>query len=163
MWKNCRDHQSSWFLCINRQRILVFPMKFSCLQSKIIDVRKWALLICCSAFETERLFFLFDLREVNWCPDHVTKNSKSSSYVTYHIQIFREKCTQSVQNFLIKLQPCMHLVEISIFSSKLCHHLTYQNYDQPPQTSQNPYFQSYFCVFRMVKSFRKKNIWKIFH
>ena len=109
-------------------------------------------------------FFLFDLREVNWCPDHVTKNSKSSSYVTYHIQLFRKKCTQSVQDFLIKLniKPCMHLVEISIFSSKLCHHLTYQNYDQPPQTSQNPYFQSYFCVFRMVKSFRKKIYEKYF-
>ena len=41
-----------------------------------------------------------------------------------------------IQDFLIKLdkRPCMHLVEISIFFTKSCHHQTLnQNYEQPPQ------------------------------
>ena len=29
--------------------------------------------------------------------------------------------------------------------TKSCHHQTYQNYEQPPRTSQNLYFQSFFC------------------
>ena len=49
---------------------------------------------------------------------------------------------ESVQYFLIELdmKPCMCLVEISIFFTKSCHRQTYQNYEQPPQTSQNLYF-----------------------
>ena len=44
------------------------------------------------------------------------------------------------------MKPCMHLVEISIFFTKSCHRQTYQNYEQPPGTSQNSYFQSHFSV-----------------
>mgnify|MGYP001444650994 CR=1 FL=1 len=32
------------------------------------------------------------------------------------------------------------------FFTKSCHLQTYQNYEQPPQTSQNSYFQSHFSV-----------------
>ena len=32
------------------------------------------------------------------------------------------------------------------FFTKLCHRQTYQNYEQPPQTFQNSYFQSHFTV-----------------
>ena len=65
---------------------------------------------------------------------------------------------ESVQDFLIKLdmKPCMHLVEISIFFTKSCHRQTYQNYEQPPQTSQNLYFQSHFFVFKIGQIFQKK-------
>ena len=68
---------------------------------------------------------------------------------------------KSVQDFLIKLdmKPCMHLVEISIFFTKLYHRQTYRNYEQPSQTSQNSYFQSYFSVFKIGQIFPKKNSW----
>ena len=36
------------------------------------------------------------------------------------------------------------------FFKKSCHHQTYQNYEQPPQTSQNSYFQSHFSVLKIV-------------
>ena len=41
-------------------------------------------------------------------------------------------------NFFSKLgtKPHMHLLEISIFFSKSCHHQTYQNYEQPTQRLQ---------------------------
>ena len=32
------------------------------------------------------------------------------------------------------------------FFTKSCHRQTYQNYEQPPQTFQNSYFQSHFSV-----------------
>ena len=32
------------------------------------------------------------------------------------------------------------------FFTKSCHRYTYQNYEQPPRTSQNSYFQSHFSV-----------------
>jgi hypothetical protein len=35
------------------------------------------------------------------------------------------------------------------FFSKSFHHQTYQNYEQPPQTSQNSYIQSYFFVSKI--------------
>ena len=35
------------------------------------------------------------------------------------------------------------------FFTKSCHRKTYQNYEQPPQTSQNSYFQSHFSVLKI--------------
>ena len=35
------------------------------------------------------------------------------------------------------------------FNTKSCHHQIYQNYEQPPQTSQNLYFQSHFSVLKI--------------
>jgi hypothetical protein len=35
------------------------------------------------------------------------------------------------------------------FFTKLCHCQTYQNYEQPPQTSQNSDFQSHFSVSKI--------------
>ena len=35
------------------------------------------------------------------------------------------------------------------FFTKSCHRQTYQNYEQPLRTSQNPYFQSHFSVLKI--------------
>ena len=40
------------------------------------------------------------------------------------------------------------------FFTKSCHHQTYQNYEQPPRTSQNSYFQSHFTVFVKILIFK---------
>ena len=42
------------------------------------------------------------------------------------------------------------------FFTKSCHHQTYQNYEQPPRTSQNWYFQSNFSVLKIGQIFPKK-------
>ena len=34
------------------------------------------------------------------------------------------------------MEPHLHLLEINIFFTKLCHCQTYQNYEQPPQRLQ---------------------------
>ena len=54
------------------------------------------------------------------------------------------------------MKPCMNLVKIRIFFTKSGHGQTYQNYEQPPQTSQNLYFQSHFFVFKIGQIFQKK-------
>ena len=46
------------------------------------------------------------------------------------------------------------------FFTKSCHHQTYQNYEQPPQTSQNSYFQSHFSVLKIGRIFPKKNFYE---
>ena len=46
------------------------------------------------------------------------------------------------------------------FFTKSCHRQTYQNYEQPPQTSQNPCFQSYFSVSIICRIFPKKNFYE---
>ena len=35
------------------------------------------------------------------------------------------------------------------FFTKSCHRQIYENYEQPPQTSQNLYFQSHFSVLKI--------------
>ena len=40
--------------------------------------------------------------------------------------------------------------------TKSCHRQTYRNYEQPPQTYQNSYFQSHFSVLRIGRIFPKK-------
>ena len=35
------------------------------------------------------------------------------------------------------------------FFTKSCHRQTYHNYEQPPRTSQNSYFQSHFSVLKI--------------
>ena len=48
------------------------------------------------------------------------------------------------------------------FFTKSCHRQTYQNYEWPPWTSQNLYFQSHFSVLRFGQIFPKKKIlWRI--
>ena len=42
------------------------------------------------------------------------------------------------------------------FFTKICHPQTYQNYEQPPQTSQNLHFQSHFSVLKIGQIFPKK-------
>ena len=39
---------------------------------------------------------------------------------------------------------------IKHFFTKSCHRQTYQNYEQPPRTSQNSNFQSHFYVLKIV-------------
>ena len=46
------------------------------------------------------------------------------------------------------------------FFTKLCHRQTYQNYEQPPQTSQNLYFQSHFSVLKIGQIFPKKKFYE---
>ena len=68
---------------------------------------------------------------------------------------------ESVQDLLIKLdmKPCMHQLEISNFFTKSCHHQLYQNYEQPPQTSQNLYFQSHFSLLKIGRIFPPKKFY----
>ena len=47
------------------------------------------------------------------------------------------------------------------FFTKSCHRQTYQNYEQPPQTSQNSYFQSHFSVLKIGQIFQKKSMQNI--
>ena len=73
--------------------------------------------------------------------------TKTNQCCNFHLSY----CTQaldSVQYFLVKLgiKPRMHLWEISIFFTKACHRQIYQNYEQPPQSLQNLYFQSHFSA-----------------
>ena len=42
------------------------------------------------------------------------------------------------------------------FFTKSCHRQAYPNYEQPPQTYQNSYFESHFSVLRIGRSFPKK-------
>ena len=43
------------------------------------------------------------------------------------------------------------------FFTKSCHRQTYQNYKQPPRTSQNSYvLQSHFSVLKVGRIFKKK-------
>ena len=46
------------------------------------------------------------------------------------------------------------------FFTKSCHRQTYQNYEQPPKTFQNSYFQSHFSVLKIGQIFPKKNSMK---
>jgi hypothetical protein len=47
------------------------------------------------------------------------------------------------------MKPHMHIVGISIFSLDSVHVQTYQNYEQPPQTTQNSDFRSHFSVLKI--------------
>ena len=51
-------------------------------------------------------------------------------------------------------------IENKHFFNKSCHSQTYQNYEQPRQTSQNSYFQSHFSVLKIGQIFLKKNSMK---
>ena len=56
----------------------------------------------------------------------------------------------TVQDFLIKLgiKPRLHIcIENKHFFNKPFHHQTYKNYEQPPQSLQNLYFQSHFLAY----------------
>ena len=70
---------------------------------------------------------------------------------------------ESVQDFLIKLDMKTCRYQSSgkkHFFTESCHRQTYQNYEQPPWTSQNPYFQSNFYVLKVGPIFLKKNFYE---
>ena len=46
------------------------------------------------------------------------------------------------------------------FLTTSCHRQTYQNYEQPPRTSQNSYFQSHFSVLKIGRIFLEKNFYE---
>ena len=46
------------------------------------------------------------------------------------------------------------------FFTKSCHRQTYQNYEQPPRTYQNLYFQSHFSVLKIGRIFPKKKFYE---
>ena len=54
-------------------------------------------------------------------------------------------------------------IENKHFFTKSCHHQTYQNYEQPPQSLQNLHFQSHFLGSKINKRFSiffsVKNVW----
>ena len=54
-------------------------------------------------------------------------------------------------------------IENKHFFTKSCHRQTYQNYEQPPQSLQNLYFQSHFSASKINRIFliffSVKNIW----
>ena len=54
-------------------------------------------------------------------------------------------------------------IENKQFFTKSCHRQTYQNYEQPPQSLQNLYFQSHFLASKINRIFliffSVKNIW----
>ena len=55
------------------------------------------------------------------------------------------------------MKPCMYASNGNKhFFTKSCHRQTYQNYEQPPRTSQNSYFQSHFFVLKIGQIFMKK-------
>ena len=78
-------------------------------------------------------------------------------FLCYHLNLISlmTNILDTVQDFLNKLgiKPCIYVVERSIFFTKSFHHQTYQNYKQPPQTSQNSDFQSHFSVFKISQTF----------
>ena len=70
---------------------------------------------------------------------------------------------ESLQDFPDYKWLCENFVETMYASSgnkhfftKSCHRQTYQNYEQPPRTSQNLYFQSHFSVLKIGRIFPKK-------
>ena len=46
------------------------------------------------------------------------------------------------------------------FTKTLDHRQTYQNYEQPPEISQNSYFQSHFSVLKICLIYPKKKSMK---
>ena len=44
------------------------------------------------------------------------------------------------------------------FFTKSCHRQTYQNYEQPPRTSQNSYFKVIFCIKNWLNLSEKKSM-----
>ena len=46
------------------------------------------------------------------------------------------------------------------FFTKLCHHQTHKNYEQPPRKYHNSYFHSNFFVLKIGRLFLKKKISK---
>ena len=68
----------------------------------------------------------------------------------------------TVQDFLI-MKPCTYVSSGNkhYFTNQF-HYQTYQNYEQPPQRSQNSDFQSFFRVENWLNLSKKNFLWKIF-
>ena len=64
----------------------------------------------------------------------------------YHLRIFDQDGHQTTSAY----------IENKHFFTKSCHCKTYQNYEQPPRTSQNSYFLSHFSVLKIGWIFPKK-------
>ena len=75
---------------------------------------------------------------------------------------FKHTTTSSRPSFFDQVgQETMHASSGNkSFFTKSCHHQTYQNYEQPPQTSQNLYFQSHFSVLKIGRIFPKKKFYE---
>ena len=64
---------------------------------------------------------------------------------------FKIQVTRRVQNIQTRVRtPC---IENKHFFTKSCHRHTYQNYEQPPQSLQNLYFQSHFSASNINQIF----------
>ena len=53
-------------------------------------------------------------------------------------------------------------IENKHFFTKSCHRQTYQNYEKPPQSLQNLYFQSHFLASKIKRIFLIFFLWRIF-
>ena len=94
-------------------------------------------------------------------------NTKTRFFTTSSL-IFYEKCQQ--YRFYIRGSPRFfdqvgHETMYASsgnkhFFTKSCHRQTYQNYEQPPWTSQNSYFQSHFSVLKIGWIFPKKKFYE---
>ena len=71
-------------------------------------------------------------------------------------------CLEPVQDLWITLdmKTMCAFSRNKLFFTKSCHCQTYQNYEHPPWTSQNSYFQSHFSVLKIGQFFPKNNSMK---
>jgi len=79
-------------------------------------------------------------------------------WCTYNTIITTKEYTwilDTVQDFLNQIghQTTPAYTENKHFFTKPCHRRTYQNYEQPPQSLQNLYFQSHFSASKSTESF----------
>ena len=86
------------------------------------------------------------------------------NYSWLHRKFFKKNYWDDIiftnhQRFFEQVKPCFYLVEIGIFNQP-CHRQNYQNYEQPPQASQNSDFQVIFLCQKLVKCFQKKISWE---
>ena len=91
---------------------------------------------------------------------HLWRTPQCIKHVYQLVNAPSAQCTlESVQDLLIKLDMNASSGNKHFFT-KSCHRQTYQNYEQPPQTYQNSYFQSHFSVLKIGRIFPKKKFYE---
>ena len=106
-------------------------------------------------------YWRFSKSKVQWEPLFTSSQAKNCHSPHHSSTVQRTLRLDSVQDFLIKLgiKPRLYILKISIFS---LNRQTYQNYEQPPQSLQNLYFQSYFSASKINQIFLIFFLWRIF-
>ena len=83
--------------------------------------------------------FLFGYKMVN----HLVLLIRRDVYSRYRQMFFDQVGHQTMSAY----------IENKHFFTKSCHRQTYQNYEQPPQSLQNLYFQSHFLTSKFNRIF----------